>query len=573
MGIFRSTWLYWHDALPPPCARVPQAGGNRSPGTVEDVHQAMLDGIFAAVSHLRTQSRSCQFIRWSRACRYGTQVPREAAANFSECWELGRRVTGMGLPEQLRFRDCTLSGSRALRLAVKPQPLKVDLSTELRVSQALSRRGLALEMAGVCSFQVHEEYSRSLLEHLHRPPPPKFDPPGIDSLLRADREMWIRVSEAVKSNFTAPGQSGAVDAAIQTWQHIMQVAYFLVPAQQLQPSYVQQFSQTTPALLSQNFSSTLSGDHERVALGTERGAGDERCTLRECVATWHSKPSRIWANKTCYSCIHEFETHVCIVLQRFQVLDTTVQKCQLPVQVDAECDLPMFRAGSIAWVTFRVRAVTCHIGDAPTSGHYRSFLLHDDGPYAASVSELWQTRLFDCLLQSTNFPDKTLVSDRCGPGGDPDLDQALWDLTLQECQAGWAVLETGHVEAPSSCVLGRRFAVKQGDKVRPTDDLSISLVNQTLGVAEKIVVHPAACALALALRLQSVCARLSPGSTACSLRGRTFDLKAAYKQLGVNADDLQFCKVAVWDPVNNRRVVLALRALPFKATGSVHRVA
>ena len=59
--------------------------------------------------------------------------------------------------------------SAALRLAVKPQPLKVDLSTELRVSQALSRRGLALEMAGVASFQVHEEYSRSLLEHQVRP--------------------------------------------------------------------------------------------------------------------------------------------------------------------------------------------------------------------------------------------------------------------------------------------------------------------------------------------------------------------------------------------------------------------
>ena len=117
----------------------------------------------------------------------------------------------------------------ALRLAVKPQPLKVDLSTELRVAQALSRRGLALEMAGVASFQVHEEYSRSLLERLHRPPPPKFDPPRIDSLLRADREMWIRVSEQVKSDFTGPGKSGVVDSAIQTWQHSMQVAYFLVP--------------------------------------------------------------------------------------------------------------------------------------------------------------------------------------------------------------------------------------------------------------------------------------------------------------------------------------------------------
>ena len=117
----------------------------------------------------------------------------------------------------------------ALRLASKPQPLKVDLSTELRVSQALSRRGLALEMAGVASFQVHEEYARSLLEHLHRQPPPRFDPPGIDALLRADRELWTRVSEQVKSDFTGPGKSSVVDAAIQTWQHSMQVAYFLVP--------------------------------------------------------------------------------------------------------------------------------------------------------------------------------------------------------------------------------------------------------------------------------------------------------------------------------------------------------
>ncbi|CAE7624913.1 unnamed protein product [Symbiodinium sp. CCMP2592] len=122
-----------------------------------------------------------------------------------------------------------------------------------------------------------------------------------------------------------------------------------------------------------------------IPAGFSGGAGDERCTLRECVATWHSKPSRIWANKTCYSCIHEFETRVCIVLQRFQVLDTTVQKCQLPVQVDAECDLPMFRAGSIAWVTFKARAVTYHIGDAPTSGHYRSILFHDDGPLRSAV--------------------------------------------------------------------------------------------------------------------------------------------------------------------------------------------
>ena len=88
-------------------------------------------------------------------------------------------------------------------------------------------------MAGLGTFDVHEAYARSLLEHLHRPPPPRFDPPGIDALLRADREMWsemwIRVADEVGSDFAGPGRSGVVDAAIQKWQHSMQVAYFLVP--------------------------------------------------------------------------------------------------------------------------------------------------------------------------------------------------------------------------------------------------------------------------------------------------------------------------------------------------------
>ena len=34
------------------------------------------------------------------------------------------------------------------------------------------------------------------------------------------------------------------------------------------------------------------------------------------------------------------------------------------------------------------------------------------------------------------------------------VDQALWDITLQECQSAWAVLEPGHRQPPMSCLLG-----------------------------------------------------------------------------------------------------------------------
>ena len=51
--------------------------------------------------------------------------------------------------------------------------------------------------------------------------------------------------------------------------------------------------------------------------------------------------------------------------------------------------------------------------------------------------------------------------------------------------------------------------------------------------------------------------RKRKASQPSALKGRTFDLKAAFKQLE-------------WDPVSCKPVVLALKALPFGATGSVH---
>ena len=147
-------------------------------------------------------------------------------------------------------------------------------------------------------------------------------------------------------------------------------------------------------------------------------------------------------------------------------------------------------------------------------------------PHLRNILKGKRLRLFETLLTSIDYPDKGLVQDMkrgfrltgwlpdtqtgpskvvppslhrddvwedrcahnraiwnlCGPSGDAELDLELWEQTLAECQAGWAVLETGHQQAPTSCVpLGRRFAVRQGQKIRPIDDMSVSLINKLLG--------------------------------------------------------------------------------------------
>ena len=117
----------------------------------------------------------------------------------------------------------------SLKLATRPQQLKVDVSSELRVAQALTRRGVALEMCGICSFQEHESYSRSLLAHVHRPAPPGYQSPTLDQALRADRELWIRISEVVRHQFAGTHGTSPVDSAMKALKDSAHVLFHLHP--------------------------------------------------------------------------------------------------------------------------------------------------------------------------------------------------------------------------------------------------------------------------------------------------------------------------------------------------------
>ena len=117
----------------------------------------------------------------------------------------------------------------SLKLASKPQQVRVDVSSELRVAQALTRRGVALEMCGVCSFSEHESYARALLAHVHRPAPPGYQSPTLDQALRADRELWIRISETVRHQFAGTHGTGPVDDAISPTKTLLMSCFTCTP--------------------------------------------------------------------------------------------------------------------------------------------------------------------------------------------------------------------------------------------------------------------------------------------------------------------------------------------------------
>ena len=93
----------------------------------------------------------------------------------------------------------------------------------------MSRRGLALEVAGVCSYEVHERFMRTLFDHLHRQPPPQYVAPGAEHFLRADRELWKLVSEKVGHDVSSATGSAQVDKAREESLSHMNVVFHMMP--------------------------------------------------------------------------------------------------------------------------------------------------------------------------------------------------------------------------------------------------------------------------------------------------------------------------------------------------------
>lgn len=150
-----------------------------------------------------------------------------------------------------------------------------------------------------------------------------------------------------------------------------------------------------------------------------------------------------------------------------------------------------------------------------------------------------------------------------GPTSDKELDEQVWAATLAEVEGG--TLE-GPVEVdglPKGHVVSPRFGIRQGSKVRPIDNLSVSGLNSTVGLPERLQVDTIDEVAAMVKR----CMQLH--GSHCKLVGRTYDLKKAYRQLGVSKDHYRFSWIAAWSTTHQRVMLFRMKGLPFGGTASV----
>ena len=86
----------------------------------------------------------------------------------------------------------------------KQSDLTCPTVTELEVSNALKRRALAFDLAGLCTHDVMAAYHADLLDHLHTLPPPGYSAVSVQQVLRADRAAFMFLSAILFLELTKP---------------------------------------------------------------------------------------------------------------------------------------------------------------------------------------------------------------------------------------------------------------------------------------------------------------------------------------------------------------------------------
>ena len=199
------------------------------------------------------------------------------------------------------------------------------------------------------------------------------------------------------------------------------------------------------------------------------------------------------------------------------------------------------------------------------------------------------------VLSSSSLTRKSVI-DRTSSSGDPEIDKAVWEETVAECNKGWVseslTLQELEDRLGPDFVVARRFGIRQGGKIRCIDDYSISGTNATVTTKEKLDLYGTDEIFAmLKLIISSVdssgcvhiklpsgsilSGRIPRGRTAADAMkwlGKTFDLKAAYRQIAVSQDpeNLKFSVIAVYNPITGKVDFRTQYATAFGSVASVY---
>ena len=106
---------------------------------------------------------------------------------------------------------------------------RCTLQGDLQVFQALTRRSLACDLMGVCSFKNMERWHRFLMDATQIAAPGGYKSPTTEQILRADRAAWVRMAELVPSLRRQADGTLPLDAALDALRTDPTVVFHMMP--------------------------------------------------------------------------------------------------------------------------------------------------------------------------------------------------------------------------------------------------------------------------------------------------------------------------------------------------------
>ena len=109
-----------------------------------------------------------------------------------------------------------------------------DMSTDLKLERLLRRRSVALDMAHLMSYEVHENLAAWYLEALTSEPPKAHNKVTLEQVRDADMEIFTRLSELTRSGLPYNPDTGAdypLDAHVATVKNEQKVLLMMNPRQ------------------------------------------------------------------------------------------------------------------------------------------------------------------------------------------------------------------------------------------------------------------------------------------------------------------------------------------------------
>jgi len=114
-------------------------------------------------------------------------------------WEklLSRASEVLSVKKDLQIN---FDASGVLKLAHKTEASPGELSGEIKVRQALSRRSRAFDLASLCGYQVMEAWHEKMFEIMQRVPPNNCAPVTMMQTKEADKMLWKKMAESIRGS-------------------------------------------------------------------------------------------------------------------------------------------------------------------------------------------------------------------------------------------------------------------------------------------------------------------------------------------------------------------------------------